>query len=94
MAVASRPFLLITGCLIEDNAPFRATLKTPGQSQPVQSIAVRDSHVGCFAPRAMAADAELILERYAAISQHVSGAVRFLSPQPQIQKSRTASPQR
>jgi len=71
--------------LIEDNAPFRATLKTPGQSQPVQSIAVRDGHVACFAPRATAADAELILERYAAISQHVSGTVRFLSPELQIQ---------
>jgi starch synthase (maltosyl-transferring) len=71
--------------LIEDNAPFRVMLKTLGQLQPVQSIAVRDSHVACFAPRATAADAELILERYAAISQHVSGTVRFLLPEPQIQ---------
>jgi starch synthase (maltosyl-transferring) len=71
--------------LIEDNASFRVMLKTPGQSQPVQSIAVRNSHVACFAPSATAADAELILERYAAISQHASGTVRFLSPEPQIQ---------
>jgi starch synthase (maltosyl-transferring) len=71
--------------LIEDNASFRVVLKTPGQSQPVQSIAVRDSHVACFAPCETAADAELILERYAATSQHVSGMVRFLPPEPQTQ---------
>jgi glycogen debranching enzyme/glycosidase len=70
--------------LVQDTAPFRATLKikkTPAVH--VQSITVRDGHVACFPPQEIAADAELILERYAATSQKVSATIRFLAPEPQ-----------
>jgi starch synthase (maltosyl-transferring) len=75
--------------LIEDSAPFRATLvirngKGSGQTpEHVRSIAVRNGHVACFPPRANAGEAELVLERYAAISQKVSAAVRFLPAGPE-----------
>jgi glycogen debranching enzyme len=73
--------------LIEEAAPFRATLEVRGekgevQAEHVQSIAVRNGHVACFPPRESGADAGLILERYAATSQKVTAAIRFLSPEP------------
>ena len=71
--------------LIEDSAPFRATLKMRNENTSavhVQSIAVGDRHVASFAPQALAADAELILERYAATSPKVSATIRFLAPEP------------
>jgi glycogen debranching enzyme len=78
--------------LVEDSAPFRATLEVrsaecgvqngkPGAVH-VQSIAVGDRHIACFAPRDSAAEAELLLERYATTSQKVSAAIRFLSATP------------
>jgi predicted glycogen debranching enzyme len=75
--------------LIEDSAPFRATLsfKTPDTKSQipihVQSIAAGKNHVAVFAPREISADAGLILERYAATSQKISAAVRFLSANPE-----------
>ncbi|HUA68195.1 MAG TPA: amylo-alpha-1,6-glucosidase [Candidatus Saccharimonadales bacterium] len=69
--------------LIQDNAPFRATLKTEdAQSLHVQSIFSGREHVACFSPGNNVADAELILERYAATSQHISSVIRFLSSKP------------
>ena len=74
--------------LVEDSTSFRATLcvQTPdpktGTQIHVQSIAVGDRHVACFAPRDSAAEAELVLERYATASPKVSAAVRFLAPEP------------
>jgi hypothetical protein len=75
--------------LIEDSAPFRATLENQNPESRiqnpavhVQSIAVGDRHLASFAPRESAADAELTLERYAATSQKVSAAVRFLTTEP------------
>jgi glycogen debranching enzyme/glycosidase len=75
--------------LIQDSAPFRATLtiQTPdAKSQTrnihVQSITVRDGHVACFPPRDTAADTGLILERYATTSQKVNASIRFLSAIP------------
>ena len=71
--------------LIQDSAPFRATLQMQnenGRAIHVQSIAVGDSQIACFQPRETATDAELILERYAAASQHISAAIRFLSAKP------------
>jgi starch synthase (maltosyl-transferring) len=74
--------------LIEDSTPFRATLeirngngrgRTP---QHVQSIAVRNGFVACFLPQVNATEAELVLERYAATSQRVSAAIRFLPAEP------------
>ena len=76
--------------LIEDNAPFRATLEARngmGEEQPVrhvQSIAVLNGHVACFSPQADAAEAELILEHYAGVSQKVTAGIRFLSTQIQF----------
>ena len=79
--------------LIQDSAPFRATLQMQnaeggrrnenGRTIHVQSIAVADGHIACFPPRETAADAELILERYASVSQKVSATIRFLAPEPQ-----------
>ena len=75
--------------LIEDEAPFRATLtgtKTDSGSLPlpvhVQSIAAGGRHIACFAPRESALEAELHLERYAAVEQKVSAPIRFLAPAP------------
>ena len=74
--------------LIQDTAPFCATLKTKNTlAVHVQSITVRDGHVACFPPQEIAADAELTLERYAAISQQVSAAIHFLSARPATQNS-------
>ncbi len=88
--------------LIQDSAPFRATLQMQnaecgmqnenGRAEHVQSIAVADGHIACFAPRKTATDAELILERYATASQQVTGAVRFLPAEPAGPKSKTQNP--
>jgi predicted glycogen debranching enzyme len=85
--------------LIQDSAPFRATLqrqKAEGRRQNengraihVQSIAAGDGQIACFQPRETATDAELILERYAAASQHIAAAIRFLSANP---KSKIQNP--
>ncbi|MGA2854354.1 MAG: amylo-alpha-1,6-glucosidase, partial [Verrucomicrobiota bacterium] len=77
--------------LVQDTAPFRATLQmrsaecggrneNPGAIH-VQSIPADNVHVACFAPL-FCGDAELILERYAATSQNVSAAICFLSSTP------------
>jgi len=78
--------------LLEDSTPFRAALKMQkgeGRTQKentatihVQSIAVGDRHIASFAPRDSTAEAELILERYAATSKKVSAVVRFLASEP------------
>ena len=81
--------------LIEDSAPFRAALeaktgKGKGRTaQHAQSIAVRNGHVACFPPQENAAEADLILERYAATPQNISAAIRFLpaTPNPQLRTS-------
>jgi predicted glycogen debranching enzyme len=76
--------------LIRDTTPFRATLKSKNAVPiHVQSIAVSDGHIACFPPQETAADAELILERYATISQHVNAAIRFLSAHPTTQTTQT-----
>ena len=80
--------------LIQDSAPFRATLQMQnenGRVIHVQSIAVGDDQIACFQPRETATDAELILERYAAASQHIAAAIRFLSPSPSSSSSFSSS---
>jgi len=78
--------------LIQDTAPFRVLLKSKNAIRVhVQSIAVRDGHVACFPPQEAAADAELVLERYAAISQHVTAAIHFLSSNPSSSSSFSSS---
>ncbi len=78
--------------LIQDSAPFRATLQMQNaecgmqnenkRAIHVQSVAVADGHIACFPPRETAADAELTLERYATASQHIRAAIRFLPANP------------
>jgi predicted glycogen debranching enzyme len=73
--------------LVEDSAPFRATLENKNleiqnPATHVQSIAVGNNHIAAFAPRGSAADAELILERHATSSQKISAAIRFLPATP------------
>jgi predicted glycogen debranching enzyme len=87
--------------LIEDTAPFRATLgarnsKSEGRNgswQHVESIAVRDGHVACFPPRTSAEDAVLTLERYAEAGQRTEAAIRFLAPFPESPQSAVHHPQ-
>ena len=77
--------------LIQDTAPFRATLKLwsaecgmrseNSGAIHVQSIPAGNVHVACFAP-GTACEAELSLERYAATSQKVSAEICFLPPAP------------
>jgi predicted glycogen debranching enzyme len=87
--------------LIQDTAPFRATLQlrsaecgvrneNPGAIH-VQSISVGEGHIACFPPREFTAETELILERYATTSQKVSAAIRFLAPEPSSSSSFSSS---
>jgi predicted glycogen debranching enzyme len=81
--------------LIEDSAPFRAGLRSPDECTAtihVQSIAAGNRHVACFAPRDSAAEGELFLERYAAASQKISAAIRFLAPEPALPASTSQLP--
>ena len=82
--------------LIQDSAPFRATLEVRGEkgemrAKHVQSIAVGDGQIACFQPHETAADAELILERQATASPRVTAAIRFLSPSPSSSSSFSSS---
>jgi predicted glycogen debranching enzyme len=87
--------------LIEDPAPFRATLGARnskgegrnGSLQHVQSIAVREGHVACFPPRRNADDAVLTLERYADTEPGVEATIRFLGPVPENPESTPRLPQ-
>jgi predicted glycogen debranching enzyme len=75
--------------VIEDSAPFRATLAfrgVDGKSQGTvhaQSIPAGKSFVALIEPRSIAAEGELLLERYAMNSQSVSAAICFLPPAPE-----------
>jgi predicted glycogen debranching enzyme len=76
--------------LIEDSAPFRATLTLPepdttsGTRFHVQSIPAGKSFIAIFEPRLVSAEGGLALERYAESSQKISAAIRFLPPEPEI----------
>jgi predicted glycogen debranching enzyme len=77
--------------LIEDSAPFRATLeiqnpesRNQNPATHVQSIAAGGSHFACFAPRDSAAETRLLLERHATTSQKISATIRFLAPETQL----------
>jgi predicted glycogen debranching enzyme len=68
--------------LVEDAAPFRATLAAPkGALEHVQSIEVKAGHVAFFVPRKVdcTLDAKLILERYTDEDPRVEAEIRFLS---------------
>ncbi len=71
--------------LIEDSAPFRATLAGAGEAEqaiPVHSTPVGKLHVACFSPQEEPGNARVILERHGAILQRVEGMIRFLAPAP------------
>jgi predicted glycogen debranching enzyme len=78
--------------LIQDSAPFRATLQVQSAecgvrnenqgAVHVQSTATGNGHVACFAPQDMATDAQLFLERYATTSQKITAAIRLLPATP------------
>jgi predicted glycogen debranching enzyme len=69
--------------LVEDSAPFRATLEVEGAGAThAQSISVGQIHIACFAPRETAGEAKLILERHTAAPQKISAAIRLLAPEP------------
>ncbi len=72
--------------LVEDSAPFRATLRFDGgpEAQHVQSIAVREGHVAWFAPGQPVGDAQLELERYALTNSQAQGQIRFLAAGPDL----------
>jgi predicted glycogen debranching enzyme len=77
--------------LIEDSAPFRATLerqKAEGRrlnpAVHVQSIPSGNVHVACFAPSETAGEAKLFIERHAVTAQKISAAIRFLAPEPAV----------
>ena len=77
--------------LVTDATPFRATLilRPPERgsapaSLHVQSIAAGNCHVACFAPRELATEAELLLERYATTSPQISASIQFLAPVPTL----------
>jgi glycogen debranching enzyme len=68
--------------LLEDTAPFRATLKTtePGKQRHVQSVRIGQRHYASFASWQGLSDAELRVERYAADHPFIEAAIRFVGP--------------
>ena len=77
--------------LIQDAAPFRATLALDDGISPrhAQSIPVRGGYVACFAPLEAAADGRLALERYADKDSNVEAGIRFLPPGPDLDSGGT-----
>ena len=69
--------------LLEDSAPFRATLEMQPQAIHIQSIAVGGRHIACFPPRQSPAEAGLVVERHDAACQKIQATIRFLPPAPQ-----------
>ncbi|MBU6400029.1 MAG: glycogen debranching enzyme N-terminal domain-containing protein [Verrucomicrobia bacterium] len=71
--------------LVRDTGPFRATLEGGADDRPrhAVSIPVREGHVACFLAPLRAADARLVLERYADAERTVAGAIRFLGADPE-----------
>ena len=85
--------------LVEDTAPFRATLEVRGEKCEgrihASSIVAGNKHIAVFPPRELAADAELTLERYASESStKIMAAIRFLSPGPENFEPRTLDAER
>lgn len=75
--------------LLQDNVPFRATLRRGDMPEHVQSIAVKDGHIASFSPKFAAqlpCDALLSMERYTNVEQdrQITAQIRFLAPGPVI----------
>ncbi|HEY2083602.1 MAG TPA: amylo-alpha-1,6-glucosidase [Verrucomicrobiae bacterium] len=85
--------------LIEDNVPFRGGLlevrgeKVEGRAaRRVESVAVGNLHIACFASDGTVGDASLLLERYTEKDQEVEASIRFLAPTPDDAKPETRNP--
>jgi len=70
-------WLVITG-----TKRFRARLENLGLPEYIQSIAVGDRHVACFAPRTVSGDAQLVWQCHDLVAQPVLAVVRFLAAEP------------
>jgi starch synthase (maltosyl-transferring) len=77
--------------LVEDAAPFRATLemrsaecgvRSENTLVHVQSVPAGGRHVAAFTPPEIFGDAKLDVERYENGAQKISATVRFLAPEP------------
>jgi starch synthase (maltosyl-transferring) len=75
--------------LIEDPAPFRATLKCEDEkpARHIESIPVRSGFVIAFPPRETPAEATLSLERYTEKDPQVRATIRFLAATPSFTQS-------
>jgi starch synthase (maltosyl-transferring) len=70
--------------LVWDATPFRARLAGGGaHPENVASLAVRDGFIAAFAPRELAAEATLELERYTPTDRQLTATIRFLAPRPE-----------
>jgi starch synthase (maltosyl-transferring) len=80
--------------LLEDPAPFRATLDMQPRAVHVQSIVAGDHHIAYFPPRESPVEAGLILERYDTTCQKIAATIYFLplSPQPPAPESQLPAP--
>jgi len=88
--------------LLRDAAPFRASLEwrtaacdggpTGPLREHVESLATGGGHVACFAPRAIAADMTLKLERYASADPQVEAQLGFLAAGPARPPSASRQP--
>ncbi len=70
--------------LLQDDAPFRAVLKSAGHSAPqhLSSFQIGDTHFAAFVPGQAAGDAGLTLERYASEQPRAQAQIRFVSLSP------------
>ena len=72
--------------LIEDTAPFRATLAVQGESpaRHLESIPIGHRHFAAFPPRTEGGDARLALTRYGPEVKRLEAAVRYLDEHPRM----------
>ncbi|MDB6030628.1 MAG: amylo-alpha,6-glucosidase [Verrucomicrobiales bacterium] len=77
--------------LVEDKAPFRATLKCGDRQYHVESIETKSGHVASFHPNIYTGNVELEMERYGAGETMLAATVRFLSAEPQVAGLRTTA---
>ncbi len=75
--------------MVEEDAPFRASLLAHGSPRHMESTFVGGRHIAAFPPHIAPADAALALERYGAEPTHLTAAIRFLSagPSPNVSES-------
>jgi hypothetical protein len=74
--------------LIRDRTPFRASLQPEGvgHAHNVESIPIAKEHVACLPSHHTFSDATLLLERYAEQDQQLQAALRFLAPEPNLER--------